>query len=102
MRGETARLRALCATDAQRAKARDKAQIDALIARQREQRRLLTNYQHVQRQHLKDQYRLVAEDRALYDQMSKLSEDERLQVVKRKHRDTSARRPRRRKRGPSP
>lgn len=102
VRGETARLRVQCTADAQKMDLRDKAQTEALIVRQRAQRRLLSDYQHAQRQYLKDQYRLVAEDRALYDDMSNLSKDERFQAVKRRHRDASAHRPRRRKRGPLP
>lgn len=99
VRGETRRIQSQNEAEAIKADNRDKLQREALIIRQRKQRIAFSELQSARTLQLREQYRLVAEDRALYNKMSK---EKHLQAVKRRHRDASTHRPRRRKRGPSP
>ena len=67
VRGENARLKRENEHEAAQALARDQAETEALIARQRDQRRFYAQRMRTQKMALQERYRTVSEDRARYE-----------------------------------
>ncbi|MDJ0922455.1 MAG: hypothetical protein QNI84_15105 [Henriciella sp.] len=106
VRGENKRIKAENEVEAAKSLARDQAEREALILKQREQRHWLATRQKEQAQKLRSDYEQVSEDRTRFEEMAvqtQRDEDERREAFKRKRRPTSARKPRRsRNKGPEP
>ncbi|MEL6362086.1 MAG: relaxase [Pseudomonadota bacterium] len=85
-RGENVRITRENEADATRAQARDAAEKEALIQRQREQRRFFLQRKAQKRDRMPEQYQAVANDRARYEANADLSQDEQREAFKRSRR----------------
>ena len=91
VRGENARIKRENEADAMSAQARDAAEKEALIQRQREQRRFFLQREAQKRDRLREQYQVVAEDRARFEAKAELSRDEQREAFKRARRQAPTR-----------
>jgi hypothetical protein len=102
MRGENKRLNQENEADAARCLARDKAQREAIVLRQREERQGLLHRLAQARDTLKAQYKSVSEDKAKFKEMAQTPIPEKRTPPRRERTPTKERRPRTRKAAPEP
>ena len=86
VRGENARIKRKNEADAARALSRDTAEKEALVLRQREQRRFFQQREAQKRERMREQYQAVAQDRAIYEAKADLSREEQRESFKRSRR----------------
>lgn len=91
LNGETARIKRENQAAAMRAQARDAAEKEALIQRQREQRRFFLQREVQKRDRMREQYQAVAEDSAQFEAKAELSRDEQRAAFKRARRQAPTR-----------
>lgn len=102
LRGEHARVRDANQREAYECLLRDRAERDALIFRQLEQRRLLNQRVRREQEIISQRRREISQDAARYQEIAEPSRDERREAFKRKRREQQNNRPRARSRGPEP
>lgn len=91
VRGENARIKRENEANAERALARDASEKEALIQRQREQRRFFLQCEIRKRDRIREQYQAVAEDRARFEAKANHSSDEQREAFKRSRRQAPKR-----------
>lgn len=97
MRGENARIKRENEAEAQTAQMRDEAQKEALIERQREQRRFFQRRMEERREKLSQQYRAVSQERVEFQARANISPDDSKRAFLERRRVAPVR-----KRGPEP
>ncbi|MBO6688181.1 MAG: relaxase [Henriciella sp.] len=97
LNGENARIKRENESQALQAKARDEAEKEALIQRQREQRQFFQQREVQKREKLHHQYKAVSKERAEFEIRAEPAPDERKEAFKRRRRDATGQ-----KRGPEP
>ena len=93
MCGENARIKRENETEALQAKARDEAEKEVLIQRQREQRTFFQSREAQKRDKLLGQYRAVSKERAEFERRAEPTREEQKEAFKERRRASTARHP---------
>lgn len=103
LRGENRRIKAENESDAAKTMERDAQECEALVQKQRQHRKWLSDRQRERAENLRTQYRQVSKDQKRYKDVATSTLEDRKEAFKQKRRVTAERKPRRsRNKGPEP